>query len=191
LGARKATKVDFRLLTASNDDLEELVRAGRFREDLYYRINVVPIFMPPLRDREGDIALLAEHFMRMYCAADGRPLKNLEPEVVEVLEEYAWPGNVRELENLMRRLVLMSEGSLIRVKHLPQHILHQASARQEALLIPEEGIDFDQELENTEVAYLNAALKRTQGNKAAAARLLHVNGQRMKYLCRKHRIGTD
>jgi DNA-binding NtrC family response regulator len=191
LGARKATKVDFRLLTASNDDLEELVRTGRFREDLYYRINVVPIFMPPLRDREGDIALLAEHFVRLYCAADGRPLKNLEPEVVEILEEYSWPGNVRELENLMRRLVLMSEGNLIRVKHLPQHILHQATARQEALLIPEEGIDFDRELENTEVAYLRAALKRTQGNKASAARLLHVNQQRMKYLCRKHRIEMD
>ena len=191
LGARKAKKVDFRLLTASNDDLEELVRAGRFREDLYYRINVVPIFMPPLREREGDIALLAEHFVRFYCAADGRPLKSLEPEVVEILEEYAWPGNVRELENLMRRLVLMSEGSLIRVKHLPQHILHQATATQEALLIPEEGIDFDRELENTEVAYLRAALKRTEGNKASAARLLHVNSQRMKYLCRKHHIGMD
>ena len=91
----------------------------------------------------------------------------------------------------MRRLVLMSDGSLIRVKHLPQPILRQATVRQEALLIPEEGIDFDRELENTEIAYLRAALKRTEGNKASAARLLHVNQQRMKYLCRKHRIGMD
>jgi DNA-binding NtrC family response regulator len=191
LGARASKKVDFRLLTASNDDLEEMVRAGRFREDLYYRIHVVPIYLPPLRERGGDIPLLAEHFVRFYCAADGRPIKRLEPEVAEILEEYAWPGNVRELENLMRRLVLMSDGAVIKVKHLPQPILYQATTKQEALLIPEEGIDFDREIDNTEVAYLQAALRRTEGHKAAAARLLHVNPQRMKYLCRKHGIGKD
>jgi len=191
LGARTSKKVDFRLLTASNDDLEEMVRTGRFREDLYYRIHVVPIFLPPLRERKEDIALLAEHFIRFYCAADGRPAKRLEPEAAEILEEYAWPGNVRELENLIHRLVLMSEGSVIKVKHLPHPILSQATSKQEALLIPEEGIDFDREIENTEVAYLQAALRRTEGSKASAARLLHVNPQRMKYLCRKHRIAMD
>jgi len=95
------------------------------------------------------------------------------------------------LENLIRRLVLMSEGSIIKVKHLPQYILHHAAATHEALLIPQEGIDFEREMENTEVAYLRAALRRTEGNKASAARLLQVNPQRMKYLCRKHRIGMD
>ena len=189
LGARASKKVDFRLLTASNDDLEEMVRAGRFREDLYYRIHVVPIYLPPLREREGDITLLAEHFVRFYCAADERPVKRLEPEAAEILEEYSWPGNVRELENLMRRLVLMSDGAVIKVKHLPQPILYQATSKQEALLIPEEGIDFDRVIESTEVAYLQAALRRTQGHKVSAARLLQLNQQRMKYLCRKHRIG--
>jgi transcriptional regulator with PAS, ATPase and Fis domain len=189
LGARAAKKVDFRLLTASNDDLEEMVRGGRFREDLYYRIHVVPIFLPPLRERAGDIALLAEHFVHFYCEADGRPVKRLDTEVTEILEDYAWPGNVRELENLMRRLVLMSDGAVIKVKHLPQSILYQATTKQEALLIPEDGIDFDQEIENTEAAYLQAALRRTDGHKASAARLLRVDPQRMKYLCRKHGIG--
>ena len=188
LGARASKKVDFRLLTASNDDLEEMVRVGRFREDLYYRIHVVPIVLPPLRERGEDILLLAEHFVRFYCTADGRPLKRLEPEAAEILGEYAWPGNVRELENLMHRLVLMSDGDVIKVKHLPQTILFQTTTKQEALLIPEEGIDFDREIENTELAYLQAALRRTEGHKASAARLLHVNPQRMKYLCRKHRI---
>jgi DNA-binding NtrC family response regulator len=188
LGARSSLKVDFRLLTASNDDLEKMVREGRFREDLYYRIHVVPIHLPPLREREGDIPLLAEHFVRFYCAADGRPIKRVEPEVAEILEEYAWPGNVRELENLMRRLVVMSEGSVIKVKHLPQTILYQATSKQEALLIPEDGIDFEREIENTEAAYLHAALRRTSGHKASAARLLRINPQRMKYLCRKHGI---
>jgi DNA-binding NtrC family response regulator len=189
LGARTAKKVDFRLVTASNSDLEEMVRAGRFREDLYYRIHVVPIYLPPLREREGDITLLAEHFVRFYSAADGRPLKRLQPEAVEVLEDYGWPGNVRELENLMHRLVLMSDGAVIKVQDLPQSILVQATSKQEALLIPEAGIDFDREIENTEVAYLQAALRRTAGHKTSAARLLHLDPQRMKYLCRKHRIG--
>jgi DNA-binding NtrC family response regulator len=186
IGARTIKKVDFRLLTASNDDLEEMVRAGRFREDLYYRIQVVPIYLPPLRERQGDITLLAEHFVRFYCAADSRPLKRLEPEVADILEEYPWPGNVRELENLMHRLVLMSDGAAIRAQDLPQSILVQATSKQEALLIPEDGVDFDREIENTEIAYLNAALRRTKGHKAAAARLLRLDSQRMKYLCRKH-----
>ncbi len=188
LGARTSKKVDFRLLTASNEDLEEMVRTGRFREDLYYRIHVVPIFLPPLREREGDIPLLAEHYVRFYCAADSRPLKRLEPDAVEILEEYPWPGNVRELENLMRRLVLMSESAVIRVKDLPQQILYQTTTKHEALLVPEGGIDFDQEVERIVAAYLRAALRQTEGRKASAARLLHIDPQRMKYLCRKHRI---
>jgi DNA-binding NtrC family response regulator len=182
IGSRATKKIDFRLLTASNDDLEEMVRAGRFREDLYYRIHVVPIFLPPLRERPGDIPLLADHFVRFYCAANKLPLKHLEPEVIEILEEYAWPGNVRELENLMQRLVLMGESTAIREKHLPQQILYQATASQESLLIPEAGIDF---------AYLRAALRRTQGRKSAAAQLLNLDQQRMKYLCRKYRIALD
>ena len=189
LGSSKTHRADFRLLTACNDDLEEMVRTGRFREDLYYRINVVPILLPALRERKGDVPLLAEHFVRFYCAADGRAAKTLDVEVLEILEEYEWPGNVRELENLIRRLVLMAEGSAIKVKHLPQSILQFSATTQEALLIPEEGIDFDREMENTELAYLHAALRRTEGNKAAAARLLRVNQQRMKYLCRKHHVG--
>ena len=191
IGSRASKKIDFRLLTASNDDLEEMVRAGRFREDLYYRIHVVPIYLPPLRERAGDIPWLAEHFVRFYCAADSLPLKRLDPEVMEILEEYAWPGNVRELENLMQRLVLMGEGSVIKVKHLPQQILYQATTSQESLLIPEAGIDFDEEMARTEVTYLRAALRRTQGRKSAAAQLLHVDPQRMKYLCRKYRIALD
>ena len=190
-GARTSKKVEFRLLAASNDDLEEMVRAGGFREELYRRIHIAPIFLPPLREREGDIPLLAEHFVRFYCAADGRSVKRLEPEAVEILEEYAWPGNVRELENLMHRLVLMSDGAVIKVNHLPQQILDQVTTRQEALLIPEKGVDFDREIENTAVTYLQAALRRTGGDKSSAARLLHIDPQRMKYLCRKHCIGGD
>jgi DNA-binding NtrC family response regulator len=144
-----------------------------------------------LRERPGDIPLLIEHFVRIYCAADQVPLKNVDPEAIDVLEGYAWPGNVRELENLVQRMVLMTSDSVIAVKHLPSQLLYTSATQQEALLIPEKGIDFDEEMAKIEATYLQAALRRTEGNKAAAAKLLHVDKQRMHYLCRKYRIGRD
>jgi transcriptional regulator with PAS, ATPase and Fis domain len=110
LGGRAAKKIDFRLITATNDDLEGEVKKGRFREDLYYRINVVPIVVPPLRERRGDIAMLVEHFLRLHCTANKRPVKQLQPEIMSILEDYSWPGNVRELENIIQRLIIMSDG---------------------------------------------------------------------------------
>jgi DNA-binding NtrC family response regulator len=160
LGGRTAKKIDFRLITATNDDLEAMVSVGRFREDLYYRIHVVPIFVPPLRDRQGDIPQLVEHFLRLYCTSNKKPVKQLQPELMEILETYSWPGNVRELENVVQRLVL----------------------------IPESGVDFDAEMERIEIAYLSAALRRTNGKKTAAANLLRIDPQRMKYLCRKLKL---
>ena len=186
VGGRASKKIDFRLICASNDDLEDLVRKGRFREDLYYRINVVPITVPPLRDRDGDVALLADHFLRNYCAASKKPLKTVQPEVLEILEEYPWPGNVRELENLVQRLVVMVSGPNITAEHLPQNLIRHSASGQEAILIPEEGVNFDAEMERIEIAYLTAALRRTGGRKSAAAALMQVDAQRMKYLCRKH-----
>jgi transcriptional regulator with PAS, ATPase and Fis domain len=189
LGARAARKIDFRLICATNDDLEEIVRQGRFREDLYYRINVVPIFVPPLREREGDLPLLVDHFLRVFCAAAKRPLKTMQPDVMEILEDYQWPGNVRELENVIQRLVIMNKSPLISADQLPQSLLYASTASQEAILIPEQGVDFDSEMERIEAAYVNAALRRTDGKKSAAAALLRVDPQRMKYLCRKLKVG--
>jgi two-component system response regulator PilR (NtrC family) len=190
IGGRGVKKVDFRLITATNEDLEEAVRDGRFREDLYYRVHVVPIFLPPLRERQGDIPLLVDHFMRIYCTTNELPLKRFEPAALEILEEHPWPGNVRELENLIQRLVLMVEGGSITVKHLPQQILMTSTVGHESLLIPEKGIDFDKEMARIEAAYLQAALSRAGGRKVAAAQLLRINPQKMKYLCRKYRIET-
>ena len=186
VGGRASKKIDFRLICATNEDLEDLVRKGRFREDLYYRINVVPITVPPLRDRDGDVALLADHFLRNYCAASKKPLKTVQPEVLEILEEYPWPGNVRELENLVQRLVVMVGGPNITAEHLPQNLIRHSASGQEAILIPEEGVNFDAEMERIEIAYLTAALRRTGGRKSAAAALMQVDAQRMKYLCRKY-----
>lgn len=189
LGARSSKKVDFRLITATNENLEARVKEGRFREDLYYRINVVPIFLPPLRARSGDLPLLVDQFLRLYCAANRVPVKRFDPEALDILEEHTWPGNVRELENLIQRLVLMVEGPVILPTHLPQQVLYSSATQQESLLIPEEGIDFDEEMTRIEAAYLKAALRRTGGKKSAAAGLLRMDPQRMKYLCRKHRSG--
>jgi DNA-binding NtrC family response regulator len=188
LGARHAQKIDFRLITATNEDLEDCVRKGRFREDLYFRINVVPIIVPPLRERDGDIALLVDHFLRIYCTSAKKPLKTLKPDVLELLEGYKWPGNVRELENVLQRIVVMVNSPTVTLEHLPQQMLQSSAAGQESMLIPEEGVDFDAELERIELAYINAALRRTGGKKSAAAKLLKVDPQRMKYLCRKHKI---
>jgi DNA-binding NtrC family response regulator len=190
LGGKNPRKIDFRLIAATNDNLEEMVEAGRFREDLYYRINVIPIDLPPLRERQSDIPLLIDHFLRVYCTANAVPLRQVEHDVVEVLEDYSWPGNVRELENLVQRLVLMVSDPVIRLKHLPQSILHASSAKQEALLIPDEGVSFDEEMARIEVAYLQAALQRTGGRKAAAASLLRIPRQKMKYLCRKYGLSA-
>ena len=188
LGGRSARKIDFRLIAATNEDLEDCVRKGRFREDLYFRINVVPIVVPPLREREGDITLLVDHFLRIYCASSKKPLKAVKPDVLEILEDYKWPGNVRELENVIQRLVVMVNSPVITLEHLPQQLLHSSATGQESILIPEEGVDFDEELKRIEMAYLNAALRRTGGKKSAAAALLQIDPQRMKYLCRKHHI---
>lgn len=188
IGGKTARKIDFRLVAATNEDLEELVQTGRFREDLYYRINVVPIALPPLRERPGDLVLLVDHFLRIYCRANNKPLKQVESEVMAVMEDYGWPGNVRELENVIQRLVLMNDSPVIAVKDLPQPMLVASNASQEAILIPEEGVDFDAEMERIERAYLVAALNRTGGRKSAAAALLGIDSQRMKYLCRKRNL---
>jgi transcriptional regulator with PAS, ATPase and Fis domain len=164
------------------------MRKGRFREDLYFRINVVPIVVSPLRERDGDVSLLLNHFLRIFCAASKKPLKALMPDVLEILEGYSWPGNVRELENVVQRLVVMVNSQVITLEHLPQQLLHSSATGQESILIPEGGVDFDAELDRIEVAYLNAALRRTDGKKSAAAVLLRVDPQRLKYLCRKHRL---
>ncbi len=188
IGGKNPKKIDFRLLTATNEALEELVEAGRFREDLYYRINVVPIVVPALRDRKTDLALLVDHFLRIYCRENGKPLKQVDPEVLAVMEDYDWPGNVRELENVVQRLVLMTDSHVIGLKHLPQQLLVASSVSQESLLIPEQGVNFDEEIARIEAAYLNAALRRSGGSKVAAAHLLQIDKQRMHYLCRKYRI---
>ena len=188
LGGRTHRKIDFRLICATNEPLEDMVRAGRFREDLYYRVNVLPIQLPALRERQGDISLLCRHFLEVHCAANGKGVKCLTEEALAAFEEHTWPGNVRELENLIQRLVVTVRGEVIGANDLPPRVLRESVTAHEAILVPAEGTDFDNEICRLEVALLTTALRRTGGSKAAAARLLNIDAQRIKYLCRKYSL---
>ena len=126
VGGNQVHKVDVRIIAATNRDLEQEVDQGRFREDLYYRLNVVPIHLPPLRERKHDIILLAEHFLEHFCRKKDRPHLRINPEANDLLRNYSWPGNVRELENFMERMSILCEGQEIRPDDLPEKILSEA-----------------------------------------------------------------
>ncbi len=138
LGGKKPIKVDFRLVSATNENLEEMTKNGKFREDLYYRIHVVPIFVPPLRERVEDIPILIDYFLQVYCTANQTPLKRLGDEAMQALKRYSWPGNVRELQNVVQRLVLMTDDQMISRNHLPGDVL-QATRDRCARRIPPAG----------------------------------------------------
>ena len=189
LGGKKPIRIDFRLLTATNEDLEELVRENRFREDLYYRINVVPVFLPPLRERVEDIPLLVSYFLQIYSAANRLTTKRISDEALQALKRYPWPGNVRELENTVQRMVLMTDDELITVKDLPGDILQSAGrGKRDSFRLPATGFDLVKELTAYERRWVEAALAQSNRVKSEAARLLGVDRNRINYLCRKHNL---
>jgi len=196
LGGKRSIKVDIRLITATNENLEEAVAQGRFREDLYYRVNVVPIFLAPLRERREDIPLLVEHFVHRFCQEHGVKDKQVDREAILYLTDYTWKGNVRELENLIQRLVLMTDGDTIATSHLPPYILNEAPRFKLATvagdrfrpIIPETGLNLEQEVARHEYELLRAALERAGGVKIRAAEMLGLNKDKMKYLCRKYNL---
>ena len=188
LGGRALRKIDFRLICATNEPLEEMARTGKFREDLYYRIHVIPIHLPALRDRVEDLPVLCEHFLQIHCAANGVPLKRINSDALVALEAHNWPGNVRELENLIQRLVVTTRHDEIGPQDLPVRVLEQSVAAQEAILLPESGTDFDEQIRQLEIALLTTALRRAEGSKTTAAHLLNIDVQKVKYLCRKYSL---
>ncbi len=190
LGGKKLVRVDFRLITATNENLEEMVEAGRFRGDLYYRIHVIPIFLPPLRERVDDIPLLADYFVQVYCTANQLPMKRIAEDAMMALKKYRWPGNVRELENALQRLVLMCDSDTIGLADLPGDVA--LSAGRDGGTgggdFPAGGIRLDEELEAHEKKLIEAALLQSGRDKPAAAKLLGVDRNRINYLCRKHNL---
>src|SRR5262245_47607009 len=173
VGADRTIKVDVRVIAASNRDLASEVEKGRFREDLFYRLQVIPIVVPPLRERRSDIPVLVQHFLEKHNQQrPGQPCRIADDAMVH-LWEYDWPGNVRELENLIERMVILSEDGTIRVESLPPNIRSFISDKKiPRPTLTEEGIDLNQAVEEFEYRLIDEALRRTKGNKQAAARLL-------------------
>jgi DNA-binding NtrC family response regulator len=189
LGGKKAIKLNFRLVSATNENLEEMAKQGRFREDLYYRIHVVPIFVPPLRERSDDVPLLVDYFMQVYCAANQVPTLRVANDALAALQSYRWPGNVRELSNVVQRLVLMTDSNKVTLKDLPPNIAQNVpNSGAGPAWLPAEGIDLNEEIEAYERKWVKAALEQSKESKAEAARLLRIDKNRMNYLCRKHRL---
>ncbi len=187
LGGKKVIKVDFRLVSATNENLEEMTKEGRFREDLYYRIHVVPIFIPPLRERVDDIPLLIDYFVNVYCAANRVPAKRITDDALQALKHYSWPGNVRELQNVVQRIVLMTDSETINLKDLPSDIVQVAGKNSRGhFRLPSGGIKLNEELDAFERQWVQTALAQANQIKSEAARLLGVDRNRINYLCRKY-----
>jgi len=173
VGGDRATRIDLRVVAASNKDLAAEVDSGRFREDLFYRLQVIPIVMPPLRERRSDVPLLIQHFLRRLNEKRGGPPVSISDEAMVHLWEYDWPGNVRELENLLERLVILCEDDRIELPHLPPQIRSLISEKKiPRPTLGDHGIDFNTAVEEFENRLIEEALRRTKGNKQAAARLL-------------------
>ncbi|MCB0332246.1 MAG: sigma-54-dependent Fis family transcriptional regulator [Bdellovibrionales bacterium] len=178
VGSTKSISVDVRVIAATNKDLWEEVQAGRFREDLYFRLQVVPIELPALREREGDISLLAQYFLSQECQELGRHGMFFSRDALRALEQYQWKGNVRELENLIRRLAILADGCEISISDLPSYVLErqaECSIVETPHIIPEEGLDFNTLVNAYESQLITMALSKTNWNKKAAAKLLRLN----------------
>ena len=194
VGGTKPKKVDIRLIAATNKDLEEMIKEETFREDLYYRINIVPIYLPMLKDRQEDIPLLAAHFLKKYAEEMGKPVKGFAPEAMEKLMKYPWPGNVRELENVVERTVVMIEEEMVR----PEHLVLPSQKEQEGLAdqVPMTSEDLkeikkrirEKAVEDVEKAFVLSALQRHNWNVTRAAEEVGMLRQNFQGLMRKYNL---
>lgn len=180
VGGEKPISVDIRIISATNKNLKKAVEDGSFREDLFYRLNVIPLHIPPLRERSGDIKILCEHFLDRFSQRMEEPVKKLSDKTLEYLEAYSWPGNVRELENLMERLSVMAENDTIDASDLPENIAHTPVGKTPALKSGD-SFEFDEKegfndaVDNFQRHLIINALKKTGWVKAKAAELLKIN----------------
>ncbi|PYM41069.1 MAG: DNA-binding response regulator [Candidatus Rokuibacteriota bacterium] len=170
LGGTKTFRVDVRIVAATNQDLAQMVREKRFREDLYYRLNVITLTVPPLRERREDVRVLAQHFLRVYAAKNNRRLEGFTDEAIRRLEAYAWPGNVRELENVIERGVVLAQGALMDVTDLPPEIAGSTPLPEGVL-----SIRLGTPLAEVEARLLEETLRATKGNKTLTAKLLGID----------------
>lgn len=190
VGGTKEVPVNVRILAATNRDLRADVEAGLFREDLFYRLNVINIEIPPLRDRPGDIKLLLEHYLRRFAEQLGNPVEGLDAESLRLLLDYGYPGNVRELQNIMERAVTLEMSPLITTSSLPPHVAEQKQAGDsKAFNVTADGVDLDAILGSVEEDLIRQALDLTDGNRTEAAKLLGVTFRSFRYRLDKYGIG--
>ena len=186
VGDTRDVKVDVRLIAASNRDLVKAVADGVLREDLYYRLNVIPIHLPPLRDRTEDIALLVAHFIGRIATDVGKTIAGISPEALAVLERYHWPGNIRELENVVERAIVLGSGEQITAESLPPHLAQPAERGEFPVEIPAGGMDLEELLAAVESRYIRLALDRAGGLQVRAAELLRLSFRQFRYKIQKH-----
>jgi DNA-binding NtrC family response regulator len=190
LGSSATKKVDVRIVAATREDLEQEIKRRNFREDLFYRLNVVPIHLPPLRDRGEDVALLARHFLVAAARKFERDPVRMPPEMLERLQIHAWPGNVRELENVVERMVVLARGSSLALEDLPGEIAGRAEAPSDDVTgfeLPGEGV----RLPDLERHLIAQALRRSRGSLGPAARLLGISYKTLQYRIRKHGLDAS
>jgi two-component system response regulator PilR (NtrC family) len=188
IGGAEDIKVDVRIISATNQNLSESVKKGDFREDLYFRLNVIPIHMPPLRERKEDIPLLTKHFIEKYAREFGKEVRMISVYSMELLMEYAFPGNIRELENIIERGVAMETSNII----LPENLVISANAATVPnfdIEITDKGIDLNAEMEKIERRIIEKALLKVKGSKTKAAELLHVTFDSLRY--RIEKLGVE
>jgi Nif-specific regulatory protein len=182
VGGHKTLKVDVRILAATNKDLEHAVKDGTFRGDLYYRLNVFPIYMPPLRERKTDILLLADFFLEKYAKENGKEIKRFSTPAIDMLMEYHWPGNVRELENCIERAVLLCDSGVVHSYHLPPTL----QTGHESDTLPE--LSLEDAIANLEREMIIDALKNTRGNITSAALILKTTVRKFAYEAKKYGV---
>jgi two-component system, NtrC family, response regulator PilR len=188
VGAHDELTIDARVIAATNRDLKQMSEEGTFREDLFYRISVIPIHLPPLRERKEDIPDLINHFVNKFCDQAGRRL-TVSPKAMQFLEDYTWHGNVRELEHTIERAVALERSEDIQPERLPEHITNYNPDRIKAEFdLPDEGLNLVAHLENLEKTYVVEALRKTSGNQTRAAELLQMQVRSLRHLLDKHSI---
>jgi DNA-binding NtrC family response regulator len=178
VGGNRTIHVDVRIIAATNQDLETLVEERRFRQDLFYRLNVIPIVIPPLRERRTDIPLLIDHFLTRFNQSKHTEIVGLDDEALRLLTEYDWPGNIRELENMMERLAVLKKQGILSSEDLPQKISRRSiipELKEQFIRLSEDGIHLSREVEQYEKHLIMEALKKANGVTARAAQLLHLN----------------
>src|SRR5499426_1457551 len=187
VGGTEETPVDVRIIAATNRDLSEMVSDGQFREDLFYRISVIPLELPPLRHRRDDIPLLADHFLSRLNASMGKRIDRVCDEALKKMEGYDWPGNVRELENAMERAFILETQTELSAQHLPESV--STNSRMKALTnFPDEGFDLESYVETLQKGFLEEALRRTSGVQVKAAELLRMSYRSFRHYMQKYNI---